>query len=60
LKQAGVSGNEAIFIDDLKINIQTAQMTGMHGIVHKGGDSLIRELSGLGMGKIFDFSMNSE
>lgn len=60
LKQACISGNEAVFIDDLKINIQAAQKTGMHGIVYKGGDYLTRDLTKLGMGKIFDFSVTGK
>ena len=47
LEKAGISAGEAVFIDDLEINVEAAAGLGMQGIVYRRGMDLQAELSRL-------------
>ncbi|GAB4504261.1 MAG: HAD family phosphatase [Anaerolineales bacterium] len=47
LEQAGVSPSEAIFIDDMPVNIQGCQAVGMRGIHFSNPQQALRELQAL-------------
>jgi len=49
LRLSGVAGQEAVFIDDLHVNISAAKKIGMHGIVYKDGPGLNGDLHKLGI-----------
>ena len=40
----GVSADRALLIDDRAVNIDAAHALGMHGVVFRGYDSLMREI----------------
>jgi putative hydrolase of the HAD superfamily len=47
LEQAGVSPNEAVFVDDFYKNIEGCQAVGMHGIHFKNPEQAMNELQQL-------------
>jgi putative hydrolase of the HAD superfamily len=47
LEQAGVSPNEAVFVDDFYANIEGCQAVGMHGIHFKNPEQALNELKQL-------------
>ena len=49
LKQAGISPEEAVFIDDLEENVKAADKLGMKGILYRKGMDLRLELSRYGI-----------
>jgi putative hydrolase of the HAD superfamily len=49
LKQAGISPEEAVFIDDLEENVKAADRLGMKGILYRKGMDLRLELSRYGI-----------
>jgi len=51
LEQAGVSPNEAVFVDDLYENIEGCQAVGMHGIHFRDPQTAMAELKNLLNGK---------
>jgi len=51
LEQAGVSPNEAVFVDDYYVNIEGCQAVGMHGIHFRDPQTAMTELRNLLDGK---------
>jgi len=51
LEQAGVSPNEAVFVDDFYENIDGCQTVGMHGIHFRDPQTAMQELKNLLVGK---------
>lgn len=47
LEQAGVSPSEAVFVDDMPVNLQGCQAVGMHGIHFRHPQQAIEELQSL-------------
>ena len=47
LEKAGVSANEAIFVDDMPENVESARALGMSGILFRDRESTLAQLSGL-------------
>ena len=47
LKQAGVSANEAVFVDDFAVNIEGCEKVGMHGIYFEDAESTLQQLKEL-------------
>lgn len=47
LEQAGVSASEAVFVDDMPVNIQGCQAVGMHGIHFHNPQQVVEELQTL-------------
>ncbi len=47
LKQLEVSPNEAIFVDDVWENIQACEKVGMHGILFKDSQKVIKQIQAL-------------
>ena len=44
LKQNQIMANETLFIDDLDVNINRAEETGIHGILFQNANQLKEEL----------------
>jgi putative hydrolase of the HAD superfamily len=49
LEALGVPAGEALFVDDLAVNIAAAQAIGMHGIVFQSAGQLMKELEPYGL-----------
>jgi len=47
LEQAGVSANEAVFVDDFAVNIEGCEKVGMHGIYFEDAESTLLQLKEL-------------
>lgn len=49
LRKLGLNANECVFIDDLPMNVESARLMGMHGIVYTDHASLKESLKELGI-----------
>ena len=47
LEHAGVSANEAVFVDDMPENIESARALGMSGVLFRDRDATITQLNNL-------------
>ena len=45
LEQAGVKAGEAVFVDDMKVNIEACEKVGMKGILFRGPEETIDQLN---------------
>lgn len=47
LEKAGVKPEEAVFVDDAKVNIEAANKLGIHGLLFRGAEKLQKDLEKL-------------
>lgn len=52
LKKCGVNPSEALFIDDMKINIDAARKIGINGVVFTNYENLLKSLKKIGVSTI--------
>lgn len=49
LRKFGIEAHESVFIDDSDPNVQAARRVGMHAVVYREFNQLVRELTALGI-----------
>lgn len=49
LERFGLAGPDAVFVDDLPVNVEAARAQGIHGVVFTGAEAFRAELVRLGV-----------